>query len=140
MTIIFDLNRTLFDPETGSLVPGTLAVLEHFYTKGYPLHLVSKREGGRDELIDDFKLRPFFASVSFVEDKGAPIKEICEASEREVFVVGDYLRSEIMAGNMAGATTIWLRRGKFAEISPEHEQQVPNHIISELEELLSLIP
>lgn len=140
MTIIFDLNRTLFDPETGALVSGALSVLEHFYTKGYPLHLVSKREGGRDELIDDFDIRRFFTTVSFVEDKAVPVQKIKEESEGEVYVVGDYLKSEIRAGNMAGATTIWLRRGKFMEVNPEHEHEVPNHTIGELEELFELIP
>lgn len=140
MTIIFDLNRTLFDPDTGTLVPGAVSVLTHFNTKGYPLHLVSKREGGRDELIDTHRLRQFFTSVSFVEDKAEPIKNICSSSTEEVYVVGDYVQSEITAGNMAGATTVWLRRGKFAERIPEHELEVPAHTIGELEELLQIIP
>lgn len=139
MNIIFDLHRTLFDPDTKDLVPGARGVLEHFSGMGFMLHLVSKREGGRDELIDDFDIRRFFTTVSFVEDKTHPIEQICAGSAGEVYVVGDYLKSEIAAGNKAGATTIWLRRGKFADLTPEAVHEVPTFVITELEELKTLI-
>ncbi|KND47527.1 MAG: hypothetical protein AB199_03795 [Parcubacteria bacterium C7867-004] len=140
MTIIFDFNRTIYDPETDTAVPGALEALTHFAERGMTLHLVSRREGGRDDVLDTLGVRDFFASVAFVGDKGPVIQELVSGSSGTVYVVGDYLQSEIRAGNKAGAKTIWLKRGLFAGHAPTYGTDVPWATIKHMQELIEIIP
>lgn len=49
--IIFDFNRTLFDPEQSALAPGALALLDVAKNKGYTLVLLAKAAPSRRELL-----------------------------------------------------------------------------------------
>lgn len=137
--IIFDFNRTLYDPETDSLMEGAFTVLEALFARGEELHLVSRQEGGREDLLQRLGIDYFFTSVHFVPEKTrAHFQDIIASTSdvsREVYVVGDYLKSEIALGNQCGAKTLWLKRGAFADDMPlPHEE--PWRTIHSLKEIL----
>lgn len=135
MKIIFDFNRTLYDPDTGTLVPGALELLSELSALGAELHLVSKREAGREDALDTFGLRPFFTTTTFVENKTDTICRHVKTSDLPVYIVGDHLHQEIRIGNTYGAKTVWLRRGKFMTLVPETEYDVPWRIANDMKEV-----
>ncbi len=135
--IIFDFNRTLYDPEAGAAVPGAIELLGALRARGEVLYLVSRLEPGREDILASLGLEDFFERVSFVHDKEAAIGESMRGSNGVVYVVGDHLHDEIRAGNRHGAKTIWLRRGKFAELKPESLMDVPWRTIEHLGDVLS---
>lgn len=138
MTIIFDLNGTLFDPSTGTLMDGAFDVLEHFKNKGSVMHLVSKLEPGRSEKLADLGIDTYFDSTHFVTDKAEPLARLIEAAEDTVYVVGDYLHGEIRHGNRLGARTIWLKRGHLSHLMPESADDAPWMEVRELREVIDL--
>jgi len=138
MTIIFDFNRTLFDPETGLLLEGAQAVLAKHHGEGKTLHLISRKEGDRDETLERLGIKGFFTSVSFVEDKHEALRQRIASSEGPVYIVGDHLHTEIRFGNRYGAKTVWLKRGRFSNLLPETDEDIPWRTIGSLMELNNL--
>ena len=118
-TIIFDFNRTLYNPDTEALVPGVRELLGELTAQGHELHLISRLEPGRAVTLKELGIADIFATTAFVTDKAAAISRILNEKTSDVYVVGDYLYDEIRAGNRAGAKTIWFRRGKFFDLAPE---------------------
>ncbi|MFT5036745.1 MAG: FMN phosphatase YigB (HAD superfamily) [Candidatus Azotimanducaceae bacterium] len=137
--ILFDFNRTLYDPERKELFPEVRELLS-YYSKTHQLYLVSKKEQSRFDLIDSLEIKHFFNSVHFVERK-SPIlfKEVTKDVQGEVYVVGDVVHSEIKAGNMCGMKTIWFQNGAFADQRPKDDMERPWHRIQTLSELYTLI-
>lgn len=134
MTIILDFNRTIYDPETGELVPGALALLTFLKERGDTVHLISKKEGGREDLLDTLGIASYFTTVTFTEEKEPSMAALIKESASPVYVIGDYLHNEIRYGNRYGAHTIWLKRGRFRDLKPELEDDVPWQTIEELTE------
>lgn len=139
MTIIFDFNRTIYDPEQGTAMPGALELLRALKAAGHNLFLVSKLEAGREDALKTLGMSSFFAETFFVEEKGETLKKIIHASPTPVYVVGDYLYEEVRIGNELGARTIWLRAGKFKDLTPQGARDVPWRTIAHLQEVLPLI-
>lgn len=139
MTIIFDFNRTLYNPETAALMPGALQLLEALRATGHTLYLVSKKEAGREAKPETLGINSFFTQMYFVEEKGEALKKIISASPTPVFVVGDYLYEEVRIGNKLGAKTIWFKAGRFANLLPEEADDEPWRSVTSLEEVLPLI-
>jgi len=132
MIIILDFNRTIYDPETGDLMPGALELLMYAKEKGAVLHLISKKEEGREDALAQLGIASYFDSVVFTEEKEPAMKALIEGSPHPIYVVGDYLHNEIRFGNRYGAKTIWLRRGRFKGLSSETPEDVPWQTIEEL--------
>ncbi len=141
--LILDFNRTLFDPDTGELFPGVLELLEAA-AASRELFLYSKREGGRDTLINDLGIDHFFRKVYFADRKdGASVKAILDEHDvavAESYVIGDLITSELQAGYDAGVETIWVRQGKFADREGSFEPTHTVRSIAELHELLKTLP
>ncbi|HVX90395.1 MAG TPA: HAD hydrolase-like protein [Candidatus Paceibacterota bacterium] len=135
MTIIFDFNRTLYDPDTGSLVHGALELLADLAGQGAVLHLVSRIEPGRTDILDALDVRNYFTTIAFVSDKTAPIRTILASATDDAYVVGDHLHDEVRAGNRYGAKTIWLKRGKFKHLMPLTEHDRPWRTATDMQEV-----
>ena len=142
---IIDLNRTLYDPDTDSLTPGTVAALDALTRAGYALVLVSRREAGREELLTRFDLTDRFAETFFVGEKSPSLfREIMAkygAKPDTTLVIGDHPQEEIAYGNDVGAKTVRLMRGKFAtmELLNEHDKPWRSiHKLSEIEAIVSV--
>lgn len=142
--IIFDLNRTLYDPDTDTLVQGAIETLTACRARGYGLALLSRDEPGREDILETFDIARFFDEIRFVEEKTREsvesIIERCGARPGTTYVVGDYPPAEIRAGNAAGAHTIRFRSGRFAGVEAHTDEDEAHHEVRTLPEVLHLIP
>ena len=141
--VILDFNRTLYDPDSGSLVTDACLVLRELSSRGHVLCLLSRREGGRDELVDSLGIRDYFSKVYFVDRKSVASFETVldehNACAAASFVVGDYVPDEIAFGNAVGMTTIWARWGKFSDVPPTLPHQRPDYVVGNLRGVLEII-
>lgn len=141
-TIIFDFNRTIFNPEKGFLESGALEVLDKFKNE-YKVFLICTGSPGRKKLIEILGLKKYFLKV-LVAGKEKQEKHFlyCLKKSRskplQAVVVGDALMSEISIGKKLGIITIRLKKGKFAMEEPTRQNK-PDYEIKSLLELPSLI-
>ncbi|MDO8561857.1 MAG: HAD family hydrolase [bacterium] len=144
--VIFDWGRTLHDPETDALfrgVPELIAELSRRYT----LALVSLARrlpaNERRRVIEESGIAHFFKLVFVTEeDKNEMYEKVLSELNVEpakAIVVDDRTIRGVAWGNRRGATTIWLRQGKFAAESPNEETGEPSHIIANITELRDLL-
>ncbi len=139
--IIFDFNRTLYQPELGQLVPKTKIVLAQLIQRGYSLVLVARAAPGRKNLIKRLGITPFFSKIITTTNKSqALFKRLAKGELQFCTVVGDRVRKEIAIGNDLHMRTIWLRRGMFSNERPRNKQEAPSKIIYRLSSLLKLLP
>ncbi len=141
--IIFDFNRTLYDPEAGRLMYGARAVLTTLRKRQFRLFLISTADQKRLGLIKRLSLTELFDEVVLVSAKSSrPFKRIIgrvNADVRQSFVVGDRVQHEIILGNRCGLRTVWLRRGKFRNELPQSPEQKPDYSIADIRDVLSII-
>lgn len=57
---------------------------------------------------------------------------------KKTVFIGDRVRSELEIGNKLGATTIWVKQGKFADELPEMRAQEPRFTVTSLSNLHKL--
>ncbi len=147
--IIFDWGRTLYDSDAGMLFPGVHALLSAL-SRRYALAVVSlvtgdytARVAERREILRHVGLDRFFSLLLFVPtNKDAAYAEALVTlgvQANEIAIVDDRARRGIAWGNRHGATTIWLRRGRFADELPDAETGEPDHTLAEIGELGPLL-
>jgi FMN phosphatase YigB (HAD superfamily) len=140
--IIFDFNRTLYDPDTQQLMPDVLNVLRYLKQLGYKMFLIGKGTEERKTLIQDIGVAPFFDKIIVKDEKDfndfLNLKN--EYPEHEFYSVGDRVKKEIKYSNQVGCKTIWLKRGKFAIEEPIEPDETPWKIINELHEIKTTLP
>jgi ribonucleotide monophosphatase NagD (HAD superfamily) len=140
-SIIFDWKRTLYNPETSTLIDGSVELLEFLTNRNIPLYLIGK---GNQEMYDEtvrLNVAKYFTEILFVEgskDSQDFIKYIDRDNTQDTIVIGDRIRSELTIGKSLGAITIWVKQGKFANEEPEDESQKPNYIVNSLKEIIGL--
>ncbi len=142
--IIFDWGGTLHDPVAKELFPGTIKVLEKLHWH-YQLALVSLAKSQsyeeRMKTITERGVAPYFAKILVdEEDKDGLYEKLLKdfnLNPQNVVVVDDRTIRGIAWGNKHGATTIWVKRGKFANELPTEETGRPTQIIHDLGELLT---
>lgn len=142
--VIFDYNRTLVqgDEFPPQFYPEAPAVLESLRTKGIKMAIVSVSEDPTSRMQEFKKLGlPRYISVFKIVGKGdrkdlQPVLDELQVDPEHCVVVGDRIKKEIFEGNKVGATTIWLRQGKFSDEIPEIPEEEPTYTIYSLEELI----
>lgn len=143
--VIFDLNRTLYDPETDTLLPGTIETLTELCQRDYKLHLISRNEVNRGDILTRFQIRKFFLTINLVERKTMDVFDqvirVNNLDPQNLYVIGDYRWEDVRFGNQCGAHTIWLKRGAFEEHLPLIPADIPSlatihHVIDVLEFLI----
>jgi FMN phosphatase YigB (HAD superfamily) len=139
--IIFDFNRTLFEPDSGQLAADAEEVLQDARDKGYTLVLLAKAKPSRDKVLASLGIGDYFAETHLVEAKRLHmlrgIAERHNADLAQSFVVGDRALGEVQLGYKAGWRTIWLQAGKFASELPSG--YAPDHTITTLSQVTSII-
>ncbi len=134
--IILDWKRTLYNPNTKTLIAGAEELLAAAQGINVPLYLVGK--GGDDMYAEAKRLgvEKFFTKIVFQE--GAKEESLftpfVTTDPAQTIFIGDRIRSELAAGKSLGATTIWVRQGKFADEAPENDSQNPDFKVSSLSE------
>jgi len=143
IAIIFDFNRTIFNPVDNKLTEGALDLLASLNTvPSIDLFLVAKDKAKRYEQIDNLNIKQFFKEIIIEPEKTVGLFIHCRKQcpeETRFFVVGDRVNLEIKLGNECGMTTIWFKSGKFAVDSPNEDIAKPDHIIRNLADVLPII-
>ncbi len=141
--IIFDFNRTMYDPEKECLMSGAKFVLRTLLRRGFVLHLVSRAGQSRKKLIQELGIAQYFSRVVVAKEKNKKEFARLVASKtilrNRSFVVGDRVRKEIKIGNSIGVQTIWLKSGKFANEKPRKKIERPTYTVCTLREILSVV-
>lgn len=142
--IIFDFNRTIYNPELFRLMPKAKFVLRTLLRRGFRLYLVSCGGQSRKQTIEELKIKKYFYRIIISPRKNKKIfKQIIEesfANRRLSFVVGDRVKKEIRFGNKLNLKTIWLRKGEFASELARKNIERPTYIINSLADVLKIIP
>lgn len=140
--IIFDFNRTLFDPVEEALFDGVEDLLANLKER-YWLGLISLGGRERRAQIDKLRLGSYFEKIIIaLEKKAQNFEDFCQKlniQPEEVLVVGDRVRSEIMLANQLGMVTVWLKKGIFASVFPANKDEKPDFIINSLKSLVNIL-
>lgn len=135
--IIFDFNRTIYDPEKGRLTKGIIELLKSLSSR-YQFCLLSKKaEADRRKQISELGLDKYFKDIQVNEGKKQKSHfqrclRIMNLKASEVAVIGDRVAGEIHVGNQVGMLTIWYKSGKFATRLPQNKQEIPDYTITTL--------
>lgn len=138
MKIIFDYNRTIFNPEKQELYSGVLELINTLSQK-HDLFLISKKEEGRQEMFDSLGINTFFKKIVFTENKSVELFKEITNNMSDTVVVGDRVRGEISIGNELNYTTVWVKQSKFSNEQPLNERQQAKHTINDIRELEEII-
>ncbi len=140
--VIFDFNRTIYDPDKKKLFSDSIKVLKELQKRGYRLALIAKGSEGRSGLIGELGIGKMFEAIRICSEKTEKdfLEIIAELGERKdrTFSVGDRAKSEIAISKKMGLKTIWLRKGKFADEKPD-ESEKPDHIVESLAGILEIL-
>lgn len=140
--IIFDFNRTLFDPTVYRLYSGVIPMLEELRVK-YPLILFSKKGWDRTTLLRELGIVDYFAGTYFVDtkttDKLTEILKTHALDASSTVIVGDMLNEEIRAGADLGMTTVWFQQSAFGMAMHADTDCIPHHTVSSIAELRDLL-
>lgn len=137
MKIIFDYNRTLFNPKTAALYEGVSELLG-FLAGKHTLYLVSRYEPGRSDKLDALGIRHHFQEALFVEKKTLQIFARIAEGSAQTIVVGDRLQEEIALGSKLGLTTIWLQQEKLSPDTSTHETK-PTYTIRDIRDISNIL-
>ncbi len=135
--IIFDFNRTLYDPDQGSFVKGAVDSLQKLKEEKFLLFLIGKGTNERANLINELGLHRYFDEIIVKEEKEIEDFRYLKKKypDADFYVFGDRVKKEIRFGNECGFKTIWFKNGKFASEAPENDQEKPWKTIEDYEEL-----
>jgi FMN phosphatase YigB (HAD superfamily) len=140
--IIFDFNRTLYDPDMRILIKDAEQVVKKT-AQHYKLGLVSAAVSSRIELIKELGLDTYFSKVVVSKSKNKTdfeaIIEQLHADRKKSYVIGDRIKGEIIIGNQLDLQTIWFRAGKFADEVPESRVEQPKYTITKLKDVLKIV-
>lgn len=140
--VIFDFNRTLFDPTIYALYNGVKPMLEELKERR-PLILFSKKGWDRKKLLEQLGIGDYFSAVYFVEKKDAEslrsiLREHSLVSSESV-IVGDVLSEEICVGNELGMKTVWFQQARFGQVPNGDIACLPHHTVRSIQELRDLL-
>lgn len=100
--VIFDFNKTLYDPSTQSLKLGANKLLHELNKLNYQLVLLSTDSSDRKELIDSLGITSYFSHIEYVNQKTeSDIKQIMkkfDASANNTLIIGDNPAEELLIG------------------------------------------
>lgn len=133
--IVFDWKRTLYDPEERTLIADGAELLAYLKDKQVSLALVGKGDKDMYAEVERLGVQDFFSQVVFREGaKDAVLFKpfVDRMHPEKTIFVGDRVRSELAIGNALGATTVWVRSGKFADEPPADFAEEPTYIVNSL--------
>jgi FMN phosphatase YigB (HAD superfamily) len=136
--IIFDFNRTLFDPDKNKLEEGAIPILKKL-SKSNKLVLITTESEKRGELVRELGIEDFFERIIFTKEKSKECFLNCclelRFTPEQTIVVGDRIKGEIFIGNLLGMFTIHFKKGKFSNESVDNDLEMPDVVIENLNQL-----
>ncbi len=137
MKIIFDYNRTIFNPEVGELYLGVFELLKDLASE-HDLYLITQAEDYRHAQLQGLGIDSFFKEILYVDKKDkSQFAQI--SSNTFTIVVGDRIKGEIVLGNELNLVTIWVKQGKHARILPENKLEEPKHTVLNIVDIKEII-
>jgi HAD superfamily hydrolase (TIGR01549 family) len=130
------------------LFPETRPLLEK-WAHNYPLYLVtSGYEQAQKRKVELLGIESLFKAIYYVDiarlkgkqETFAQILSELGGPAEDLWVVGDRITNEIVAGNNLGLTTVWLCQGECAHILPQTEQEKPVFTLTQIHDLDLLLP
>lgn len=111
----------------------------------FPLVLVSNFYGNLDAVLEDFSLNLFSDVVESakvgVRKPDSAIFEIAlkrnNLSPKDVIVVGDSIKNDILPAKSLGCHTVWLKGQGWENGS--NDDDIPDHIITDISQLITII-
>ena len=140
--IIFDWKRTLYNPDDKELISGAVEILEFLQHKNIPLILIGKGNVEMHAEVKRLGVEKYFSAIVFQEGakEDSLFKPyVSKDNPSTTLVIGDRAKSELAVGKSLGATTMWVRQGKFSMEEPENENQRPDYVIGTLKEAKELL-
>lgn len=138
--LIFDFNRTLYDPDKGQLFGGVIDLLEKLRQPHTKVVVATKIEAKRHTIIVDSHLSDYVDEIINLPEKTKEnfLEMALGYDPHCTWVIGDVLLSEVRIGIECGFRTVWVQAGKFAqhgitEVTPEFTVKS----VLESEEILS---
>lgn len=133
--VIFDWKRTLYDPDQKTLIADAKNLLQFIKRNNIPMVLIGK--GGEDmkEEVNRLRVKEYFKQIIFAEgakDLHIFMPYISKGNSKKTLFIGDRVRSELEIGKKLGATTIWVKQGKFAAELPLDADHKPDYTVSSL--------
>ena len=138
MKIIFDYNRTLYNPETDSLYQGAIELLTKL-SESNELFLVTREDEYRRDKMEKLGIKKYFTEMIFVKRKTKELLNDLMKGSRDVLIVGDRATEEIALGKELGYIAVWIRRGKFFGELPLSEELKPDYTINDIAELNDIV-
>lgn len=140
--VIFDFNRTLFDPTIYALYDGVKPMLQELSSRKQ-IFLYSRKSWNRGGLLRRLEIDDYFKGAYFVEQKtkenlGQILSEH-GLEPRECVIVGDMIADELCVGSELGVTTVWFCPDIFDGVEAQGVQCVPEHTVKTIEELRDLL-
>ncbi|MEK7539335.1 MAG: HAD hydrolase-like protein [Patescibacteria group bacterium] len=136
--IIIDFKRTIYNPDSDSLLEDALLGLNLFREKGFYIRLVGKGvEAEIISILKRFKIDSFFDDICISDDKEKFFNKVDEPSSW--LVIGDRAHKEILFGGQLNMNTLWLKNGKFSTEEPQVNQKKPDYIVSTWNEIIEII-
>lgn len=140
--VIFDWKRTLYDPDTKNFIDGAVELLEFIKSKNISLVLIGKGGDDMHYEVDRLGVRKYFKEIVFARGEKDPQvfrTYISKDNPETTLIIGDRVRSELEIGKKLGATTIWIKQGKFASEEPDNTDQKPDYIVLSLRKCKDLL-
>lgn len=156
--IIFDLDDTIFDTtgqlngsyeklESIKIFPEMLKMLKNLKDRGIILGLVSTgNKNIQKRKIEILRIESFFKDLLFCkkpENKINLFKKIIRKhsikNTKHVFIIGDRIDREIMFGNMLDCITVRILHGKYKNLKPKDNYQIPTFTIKSIKELNKIL-
>lgn len=138
--ILLDFSRTLYNPETDSIIDCGEELLEELHGKTR-LFLLSKNPAGRRERAEEL-VGKWFEKMFFVEEKDLEgLRKILKEENlnpEDCLMAGDRAVKEIALGKELGMKTVWVRQGKFEDEIPLNSRE-PDFTVRNLKELKHLL-
>lgn len=139
--LIFDWNRTLYNPDTDDLEVGAFELIQQLKEQGLDLALVSMDSPTRLDTIKAMVPQDCFENIVLTDRKTPELFRSMNPEDNydRVIVVGDRIKSEIVSANRAGHETVWLKTGRFQVDAPSTPDEEPDHVITSLDQLIECI-
>jgi len=141
--IVFDFNRTLFDPTTYALYGGVVSMLEELGEER-DLFLYSRKSWDRTDLLRNLGIDSYFKDTVFVETKTVDnLREMLAAhavDPAQAIIVGDMISDELCVGQELGLTTVWIAQPMTeSQMLAANPTCVPDHTVRSINELRELL-
>lgn len=143
--VIFDFNRTLYNPDNNALMPNAYDLLYELIDRGYGMALVARGDPDETEaLLDNLDIRGFFRRVRCLEgEKTAAVFDQCAKEMKyhnyEIAVIGNSVRQEITLANRLGMYSVLFRNGIHTGHTPKNEAEEPRVTIASLDQVLNYL-